>query len=110
MMNTETANYSYTFSDIGSRPSTILAVSSYHTTAQQIQFAVNDDTFGYRRHSRMEPLMADLVDIGVAVFLADRLALCQQKYQRRLLHLHLPLRHPEIFQRAKIVILLQDTL
>ena len=106
----ENAVYHCTFSDIGNKPKAVRMLTPHRSGEQLVRIAVNDDTFLYRRHSRMEPIFADLVDIAIAVYIADRLCLSQQKYQRRSIHVHVPLRHPEIFEQTEIESLLRDTL
>jgi Queuosine biosynthesis protein QueC len=109
-MQAREARYIYIFDDIGSEPGNVRIVSPYHAEMNQIQIAVNDNQFLYRRHTRMDPHLADLVDIAVAVYVADRLSIRRHEHKQRSLYLHLPLRHPEIFERDEVYTLLQDTL
>lgn len=104
------AVYHCIFNDIDSKPKTVRVVSTNRDSEQLVRIAVNDDAFLYRRHSRMEPIFADLVDIAIAVYIADRLCLSRQNNQRRSIHVHVPLRHPEIFEQTEIYGLLRDTL
>jgi Queuosine biosynthesis protein QueC len=62
-----------------------------------IDFSVDDREFGYRVQQELPSIIADLIDLAVAIYASDRLAfqpLCQGQ---NCIHVVLPIRYPELF-------------
>jgi 7-cyano-7-deazaguanine synthase in queuosine biosynthesis len=108
-MKEETAKYSYIFDAIYSGRSTVQILSPYESS-YNAKIIVDDTKFLDRRIKTMEPLLADLVDIGVAVFQAERLSKLRNQHTRRSFYIRLPLRVPERFNQTPVFELLRDIL
>lgn len=104
------AHYRYTFEDIGRKPTKVHVVSRPAHTSFYAHVSVDDSQFLRRRYSTMSPLLADLIDIGTAVHVADRASTVKRQEQVQRIHIDLPLRCPEHFTRADVYATLLDAL
>ncbi len=93
--------YIYCFDAITDKPSKVQFTNPYTYNTHSLHIAVNDSQFLFKRHHQMPPEIADLVDIAVAVYVADRLSIPKSGMQRNI-HIVLPVRHPEIFGSSQV--------
>jgi hypothetical protein len=102
-------DYTYEFSDIKERQSSVHA--TIHRTGEKRDFTVcvKDEEFArYRRHD-VSLILADLIDIAIAVHAADRMSKRKSDIQCNI-NISLPVRHPEVFNDPNIVKRLENIL
>lgn len=94
--------YIFHFSDIRDGLCTVRFTNCCTGEAHEFCAAVDDRQFVLLKLPRMPAVLADLVDLALAVYVADRTlrrcidAICH-------IHVHLPIRHPEIFTSSHII-------
>lgn len=71
---------------------------------------VDDQEFGYRVQAEFPAIVADLVDLAVAIHASDRLAPHNLSGKPRRLHVDLPVRHPELLNAGLFRTKLEDLL
>ena len=71
---------------------------------------VNDIEFKYRVKAEFPPIVADLIDIAVAIYTSDRLAPQSLTEKQRRFHVMLPVRHPELLNAESFLTKLDDLL
>ena len=71
---------------------------------------VNDIEFKYRVKAEFPPIVADLIDIAVAIYTSDRLAPQSLTEKQRRFHVILPVRHPELLNTEPFLTKLDDLL
>lgn len=103
-------DYRYTFESIRRTPTRVRVVSRPAHTSFYAHVSVDDSQFLHRRYSAMSPLLADLIDIGTAVHVADRASTVKRQERVQRIHIDLPLRCPEQFARADVYEPLLDAL
>jgi hypothetical protein len=103
-------DYRYTFEGLRKTPTRVHVVSRPARTSFTAQVSVDDSQFLYRRHSAMSPLLADLIDIGTAVHVADRASTMKRQEWVQRIHVDLPLRCREVFTAASVYEPLRDAL
>lgn len=105
-------DYTFNFSDISEDfgPVRVTIESVGQLQNQHTLFvSANDRDFQFRRVSQFPSLAADLVDLGVAVGIADRLCV-RQGHQPSHIHIELGVRNPAAFQDSNTIKSLQKHL
>jgi len=103
-------DYTYIFDDLSDG---YTSVQWNHHRAHQpshtFRVFVDDQQFYWKRQHHLSALLADCVDLAIAVAVADRLSI---RRDHRPCHVHvcLPVRHPEIFGCSPTLQHLQDIL
>jgi hypothetical protein len=103
-------DYRYTFDSLQKTPTKVKVVSRPHGISFSTHVSIDDSQFLRRRTGAMSPLLADLIDIGTAVFAADRAAVIKRQEKIQRIHIELPLRCPEHFARPEVYEPLLDAL
>lgn len=65
-----------------------------------VRITVDDSAFSYRIQKEFPSIIADLIDLAVAVHAADRLTFQSLRQQQTRIHVVLPVRHPEILNKS----------
>lgn len=107
----QTASYICTFEHLGERlnDGRLALVNDGTNQHYTLQVAVDDEQLSFLRYQALPPLLADLVDVAVAVHMTDRLAKSTGNLPRHLL-LRLPLRQKEVLDTPTIHEKLRDIL
>jgi hypothetical protein len=100
-------DYTYIFEDISSISRCVKVVDHRIGEPFTIEVAVKD--YQLLHQNQVPAKIADLVDLAVTVHIADRMAIRQEDMPCQI-HVVLPMRHPEIFDRLPVVECLQDIL
>jgi hypothetical protein len=102
-------DYTYEFSDIGERQSYVKV--TIHRTGEERTFTicVDDEDLARCRRRDVSQKLADLMDIAVAVYAADRTSKREPDIQCNI-KINLPVRHPEVFNNPDILKRLEDIL
>jgi len=106
----QVTRYNYIFDDIGPGYNNVSVRSSSFIGVKNILLMLNDDHFLNRRSPYISPIMADLLDIAVAVFTADRFSTRFRSHTHRELSIEISLRCPEIFGKQTVISLLNEIL
>ncbi len=83
-----------------------------HSQGKELTVGINldDKAFGYRVQAEFPALIADLVDLAVAIHASDRLAPHNLREKKRRLFVVLPVRHPELLSAEPFRTKLEDLL
>ena len=65
-----------------------------------VRIAVDDSAFSCRIQKEFPSIIADLIDLAVAIHAADRLTFQSLRQQQTQIHVVLPVRHPEILNKS----------
>lgn len=65
-----------------------------------VRIAVDDSAFSCRIQKEFPSIIADLIDLAVAIHAADRLTFQSLRQQQTRIHVVLPIRHPEILNQS----------
>lgn len=103
------ADYLFYFSDLLDAPSRVQIVDRHTGRSRELPVTINDSQFPHILFRQIPSLHADLIDLAIAVHVADRFAIGRADLPRRL-SIQLPLRHPELFDRPTIVAKLREIL
>ena len=106
----QVTQYNYIFDDIGPGYNNVSIRNSSYIGEKNILLMLNDDHFLNRRSAYISPVMADMLDIAVAVFTADRFSTRHKNHTHREINIEIPLRCPEIFSKDNIISLLKEVL
>lgn len=102
-------DYTYSFNDIKEKLNFVQINNHRQNTNYRAQIAVNDTQFLSAGYQNVPARIADLVDIGVAVYAADRFSVRQGEKPCHI-HLEIPVRCAEILDRQIISEQLQELL
>jgi len=107
-------DYTYIFNDLSDGYASVQWVHHHtHRSPHTFRVRVGDQQFHRKRHweqrYHLSALQADCVDLASAIAVADRLS-SRKGYQPCSIHIHLPVRHPELFGSLQTLQHLQDIL
>lgn len=92
--------YAYEFSGMGDGLTSVLRIDYRKETEMNFHVALADEEVLRLAGRHVDTLVADMMDIGGSVLVADR---CSPRFQQRtIIRITLPLRNVEIFERAKV--------
>jgi 7-cyano-7-deazaguanine synthase in queuosine biosynthesis len=91
-------NYTLCFSPVSNNGGTVRFIDPQKAKEDTISFTINDEEFGYRVQQTFSPVIADLIDLAVAIHASDRLV-CQNLCKgQSFIYVVLPVRHPEVLR------------
>ncbi len=67
-----------------------------------VKVAVDDSAFNYRVQKEFPSIIADLIDLAIAIHAADRLTFQSLRQHQARIHVVLPARHPEILNQTPL--------
>ena len=102
-------DYTYTFTDIENRFGSVQMIDHQRNIVCQLRVAVDDSRLFPVSDQRVSAQVADLFDLAVAVYSADRLSV-RQGENSCYIHLEVPVRHPEVLGEASVIEQLQEVL
>ena len=102
-------DYTYLFDPLTEMPARVRVIDQHVREQYALQVAVDDHQLLLKTHRMMPAEIADLVDVAVMVYVADRLSI-RQADMPCCIHSILPVRHPEVLGRSPVVERLQDVL
>jgi len=108
---TKNSDYSLIFSSVLNSKGNVRFINHLKGTENIVGFIVDDREFSYRTHVNCPTVIADLIDLAVAIFASDRLVSQDLRQKQRRLCIELPVRHPELLNtesfRARLECLLE---
>jgi len=108
--NPKFRTYTFEFQPISNSNGSFKFIDHFHEQEESIGFNINDEAFAYRVENKFPSIIADLIDLAVAIYASDRLAFHDLGKTQRCLHISLPLRHPELFSSKLLQRKLKDLL
>ncbi|MCW5319531.1 hypothetical protein GTQ43_40100 [Nostoc sp. KVJ3] len=104
------SDYTLHFQSVSNSNGSVLFID--HSQDQKLTIGINvDDTeFKYRVKAQFPAIVADLIDLAVAIYTSDRLAPQSLTKKQRRFYVILPLRHPELFSAEPFRTKLDDLL
>lgn len=103
------ADYEYTFTDIKESLDFVQVNDHQNGREYRLRVAIDDSQLRSLSNDRLSGNIADLVDIALAVYTADRLSVRKEQVPRRL-HINLPVRFPEVLSSQRVIEHLQSVL
>lgn len=103
------ADYLYNFTDVRDGLCTVSVVASHKQEVTEIRAGIGDDELTPISCTVMPDSIADMVDLALAVYTADRLSCSLDGNQCRI-QVDLPVRHPELLGKAHVTDQLQHLL
>lgn len=96
--NNQTQNSDYTliFSSVSNRNGNVQFINHSRSEENKIGLAVDDSDFGYRVQQEFPSIIADLIDLAVAIHATDRLTSQHLRKEQTRICVVLPVRHPEL--------------
>lgn len=92
--------YTLQFSDVLDKSSAINVFDRIKKTESRVGISIDDRVFQYRIQKEFPSVIADLIDLAVAIHASDRLAFQSLRQQQTQIHTVLPVRHPEILNKS----------
>lgn len=108
--NGDYSDYTLRFGPVVNSNGSVRFIDHSQRKESTVGINVDDEAFGYRVEAEFLPIVADLVDLGVAIHTSDRLAPHNLSGKPRRFHVVLPVRHPELFSTEPFRAKLEDLL
>jgi len=102
-------DYTYMFSPISDLLCEVQLINHRTGKHEKVRVAAQDQHLNYQVLHATAPQLADLVDLGLAVYMADRFSKREANLPCRI-HVTLPMRVPDLFNHPKTLQLLRDAL
>ncbi|WP_346290142.1 7-cyano-7-deazaguanine synthase [Sphaerothrix gracilis] len=98
--STQTSDFTLLFEPVMSSGGNIWLHDHSRNKESNLRIAVDDSAFSYRIQKEFPSIIADLIDLAVAIHAADRLTFQNLRHQQTRIHAVLPIRHPEILNQT----------
>ncbi len=94
--NGDHSNYTLLFEPVSNSNGSVRFID--HSQGKELTVGINvdDEAFGYRVQVEFPAIIADIVDLAVAIHASDRLAPHHLRKKKRRLYVVIPVRHPEL--------------
>lgn len=103
------AEYTFRFNDLSDTPSPVIVAEHHHGGMRELYVEIDDMQLPRQILRQIPSLYADLIDLAVAVHIADRFAIGRDDLPR-CIEVLLPVRHPELFSQPRFMENLRATL
>ncbi|MEG4281563.1 7-cyano-7-deazaguanine synthase [Microcoleus sp. A006_D1] len=94
--DSDCSNYTLQFEPVSNSNGSVRFIDRSQGKEVNVGINVDDEAFGYRVQAEFPAIIADLVDLAVAIHASDRLAPQNLSGKPRRLQVVLPVRHPEL--------------
>jgi 7-cyano-7-deazaguanine synthase in queuosine biosynthesis len=108
--HTDKSDYTLLFEDILNNHGKVHFIDNVTKEENILGFTINDTELGYRAQSSLPPIVADLIDLAVAICASDRLASQSLPKKQRSLNIVVPVRYPELLNAEPFQEKLKDLL
>lgn len=98
--NAKGYKYTLVFDPITNSFGNICLYDHYRDRESYAKISVEDKVFSYRTQKYFPSLIADLIDLAIAIHASDRLAFQNLRQQQAQISVVLPIRHPEILNAS----------
>ncbi|MEM1173118.1 MAG: 7-cyano-7-deazaguanine synthase, partial [Cyanobacteria bacterium P01_H01_bin.35] len=103
-------DYIFNFGPISNKNGTVQFIDRSKGKESKVDINVNDQDFAYGVRKKFPTIVADIVDLAVAIHASDRLAPHNLDQNQRHLHVVLPVRHPELLNAELFLTKLKELL
>ncbi|BAY44308.1 hypothetical protein SAMD00079811_19040 [Scytonema sp. HK-05] len=104
------SDYTLHFQPVLNSNGSVLFIDHSQDKKLTIGINVDDTEFKYRVQAEFPAIVADLIDLAVAIYTSDRLAPQSLTEKQRRFHVRLPVRHPELLSAEPFLTKLDDLL
>lgn len=104
------SDYTLHFQPVLNSNGSVLFIDHSQDKKLTIGINVDDTEFKYRLKAEFPAIVADLIDLAVAIYTSDRLAPQTFTQKQRRFHVILPVRHPELLSAEPFLTKLDDLL
>ncbi len=94
--STSYRKYTIGFPDIRDSGNSIRFINHSNNNETDVCLSLEDTEFKSRAYKEFPSIIADLIDLAVAIFASDRLVFQNPRQEQSYLHINLPVRHPEL--------------
>lgn len=98
----QNAGFTLFFESVMSDGGTVCVIDHFRNRESTVKVAVDDGAFSYRIQKEFPSIISDLIDLAIAIHVADRLTFHNLKHHQTRIHIVLPVRHPEILNKSSI--------
>jgi hypothetical protein len=98
--STQASDFTLLFESVMSSGGNICLHDHIRNKESNVRIAIDDSEFSYRIQKEFPSIIADLIDLAVAIHTADRLIFQSLRQQQTRIHVVLPVRHPEILNQS----------
>ncbi|NJK29339.1 MAG: hypothetical protein HC940_03875 [Acaryochloris sp. SU_5_25] len=98
--NAQGFDFTLLFESVMSNGGNIYLYDHSRNRESNIRIAVDDSEFSCRVQKEFPSVIADLIDLAIAIHAADRLTFQSLRQQQNRIHVVLPVRHPEILNKS----------
>jgi len=89
-------DYTLNFSSVSNSNGNVHFINHVNGKESKLELIINDQELGYRTNVICPTVIADLIDLAVAIFASDRLTPQSLRQKQSRLFIVLPVRHPEL--------------
>jgi hypothetical protein len=100
--STQAPDFTLLFESVISSGGNIRLRDHSRNRESNVRITVDDNRFSYRIQKEFPSIIADLIDLAVAIHAADRLTFQSLRQQQTRIHVVLPVRHPEILNKSSL--------
>ena len=108
--HTHDSDYTLHFSPVLNRNGRVRFINHSRNNESSIGLTVDDREFGCRVQREFPSVVADLIDLAVAIHASDRLAVQHLRQEQSRIRVVLPVRHPELLNTNSFQVKLEDLL
>ncbi|EDX75939.1 hypothetical protein MC7420_5373 [Coleofasciculus chthonoplastes PCC 7420] len=107
---THDSDYTLRFSPVLNSNGCVHFIDHSRNKENTFGLTVDDQEFGYRVQPRFPSVIADLIDLAVAIHASDRLAVQHLRQEQSRIRVVLPVRHPELLNTKSFQAKLENLL
>jgi hypothetical protein len=96
------SEFTLLFEPVMSGGGAIRLIDHSRNRESNVKVAVDDSAFSYRVQKEFPSIIADLIDLAIAIHASDRLTFQSLRQQQTRIHVVLPARHPEILNQIPL--------
>lgn len=100
--NVQDSEFTLLFEPVMSGGGAVRLIDHSRNRESNVKIAVDDSAFSYRVQKEFPSIIADLIDLAIAIHAADRLTFQSLRKNQTLIHVVLPVRHPEILNQTPL--------
>ncbi|WP_228062018.1 7-cyano-7-deazaguanine synthase [Coleofasciculus sp. LEGE 07081] len=108
--HTHDSDYTLRFSPVLNSNGSVCFVDHFRNKESTIGLTVDDREFGCRVQRKFPSVVADLIDLAVAIHASDRLAVQHLRREQSRIRIVLPVRHPELLNTSSFQVKLETLL
>ena len=100
--NVQDSEFTLLFEPVMSSGGAVRLLDHSRNRESNVKVAVDDSAFSYRVQKEFPSIIADLIDLAIAIHAADRLTFQSLRQHQTRIHVVLPARHPEVLSQTPL--------